>query len=59
MNIVLIAGHRFKTTNDFGYVALDILYTYPEDNGTYMCRATNKSGTAENTTDLHCRGQFL
>lgn len=29
--VQLKTGHRFKTTQDFGYVALDILYTYPED----------------------------
>lgn len=26
----LISGHRFRTTHDFGYVALDILYAFPE-----------------------------
>lgn len=34
-------GHRFRKTHDFGYVALDILYAYAEDSGTYMCKATN------------------
>ncbi|KAG9511335.1 Titin [Fragariocoptes setiger] len=38
------AGHRFRTTNDFGYVALDILYVYPEDSGHYECVARNKWG---------------
>uniref|UniRef100_T1J5H7 Ig-like domain-containing protein n=1 Tax=Strigamia maritima TaxID=126957 RepID=T1J5H7_STRMM len=42
-------GHRFKTTYDFGYVALDILYVYPEDAGTYMCKATNCVGEAVTT----------
>merc|ERR1719204_733881 len=42
-------GHRFRTTYDFGFVALDILYAYPEDSGTYMCKATNKMGEAVNT----------
>ena len=28
-------GHRFRTTYDFGFVALDILYAYAEDSGTY------------------------
>lgn len=46
------AGHRFRTTHDFGYVALDILYAYGEDTGTYMCRATNKLGEAVSTTTI-------
>lgn len=39
-------GHRFKTTYDFGFVALDILYAYAEDSGTYMCKAKNAVGEA-------------
>ncbi|XP_050422457.1 titin isoform X5 [Adelges cooleyi] len=46
-------GHRFKTTHDFGYVALDILYAYGEDSGTYMCKATNKQGEAVNTCQIN------
>ena len=45
-------GHRFRTTHDFGYVALDILYAYAEDSGTYMCKATNKLGEAMNTCSV-------
>ena len=45
----LKTGHRFKLTNDFGYIALDILYAYPEDTGTYMVRATNELGEAVTT----------
>lgn len=33
-----------------GYVALDILYTYAEDSGTYMCKASNLLGEAVNTS---------
>lgn len=51
------AGHRYRTTHDFGYVALDILYTYAEDSGTYMCKATNKLGEAVNTCTLKVAGQ--
>lgn len=42
-------GHKFKTTYDFGFVALDILYAYPEDSGTYMCKAKNAVGEAVTT----------
>lgn len=45
-------GHRFRTTHDFGYVALDILYSYAEDSGTYMCKATNLAGEAVNTCTI-------
>ncbi|XP_011704408.1 PREDICTED: titin [Wasmannia auropunctata] len=50
--IAIKTGHRFRTTHDFGYVALDILYTYPEDSGTYMCKATNLAGEAVNTCTI-------
>lgn len=51
------AGHRYRTTHDFGYVALDILYTYAEDSGTYMCKASNKLGEAVNTCTLKVAGR--
>lgn len=50
--VAVRTGHRFRTTHDFGYVALDILYTYPEDSGTYMCKATNLAGEAVNTCTI-------
>ncbi|KAF0303160.1 Titin [Amphibalanus amphitrite] len=50
-------GHRFRTTHDFGYVALDILYSYPEDSGTYMCKATNEVGEAVNTCTIKVGGK--
>jgi titin len=50
-------GHRFKTTHDFGYVALDILYAYAEDSGTYMCKATNALGEAVNTCSVSVVGE--
>ena len=42
--------------NDFGYVALDILWTYPEDGGLYTCRATNKHGSDETMAHIKCYG---
>lgn len=47
-------GHRFRTTHDFGYVALDVLHVYGEDSGTYMCKATNLVGEAINTCNVNC-----
>ncbi len=54
----LRVGSRFKTTYDFGYVALDILWTYPEDNGLYMVRATNKYGTDHTQAELKCKRKW-
>lgn len=51
-------GHRFKTTYDFGYVALDILYAYAEDSGTYMCRARNAVGEAVTTSSITVVGTY-
>ena len=51
-------GNRWKTRNDFGYVALDILYAYPEDSGTYMCKATNQLGEAVNTCSVEVTGKL-
>ncbi|ODN04243.1 Titin [Orchesella cincta] len=45
-------GHRFRTTHDFGFVALDVLYAYPEDSGTYSARATNANGSAVTTAQI-------
>lgn len=50
------AGHRFRTTHDFGYVALDVLYTYAEDSGTYLCKAKNKVGEAVNSCSVNVSG---
>ncbi|KAK0090259.1 hypothetical protein PV325_001954 [Microctonus aethiopoides] len=50
--VAVKTGHRFRTTHDFGYVALDILYAYSEDSGTYMCKATNLAGEAVNTCTI-------
>ena len=54
---LIISGHRFKPIYDFGYVGLQILYTYPEDNGVYMCKATNKHGCDSTQTELRCQGR--
>lgn len=52
-------GHKFKTTYDFGYVALDILYAYPEDSGTYMCKARNAVGEAVTTCVISVDCEYL
>jgi hypothetical protein len=50
-------GHRFRTTYDFGFVALDILYAYPEDSGTYTCHARNGMGETTATSNLVVQGK--
>lgn len=50
-------GHRFRTTYDFGFVALDILYAYPEDSGTYTCTAANALGQIETSCSLDVKGK--
>lgn len=50
-------GSRFRTTHDFGYVALDIVPAYAEDSGTYMCKASNKLGEAVNTGNVSVSGK--
>lgn len=39
-------GSRVHQLFDFGFISLDIDYTYTRDAGEYICRATNKWGTA-------------
>lgn len=39
-------GSRVHMLNDFGFIALDMDYTYIRDSGEYICRATNKWGSA-------------
>lgn len=40
----MINSNRFRHTADFGFVALDIAYTVPEDTGIYTVVATNGVG---------------
>lgn len=45
-------GSRFREGHDFGFVSLDIMHVYPEDAGTYTCRATNQLGQAVISANL-------
>ncbi|ROT82072.1 I-connectin [Penaeus vannamei] len=40
----LQSGHRFRTNFELGHVTLELLHTYAEDSGEYVCRAYNKLG---------------
>lgn len=52
-------GSRVHTVNDFGYVSMDIDYVYARDSGEYICRASNKWGTATTKAKLICKGNIL
>ena len=54
--VPLQASHRYKTTYDFGYVALHIVGAQPEDNGRYSVVAYNALGRVEQAADLVVRG---
>ena len=46
---------RFKTVFEFGFISLDILYAYPEDNGEYVLKASNDKGECQTKTLLTVR----
>jgi len=52
-------GSRVHMLNDFGFVVLDMDYTYARDSGEYICRATNKWGSATTKATLTCKGTFI
>ena len=41
-----------STLHDFGFVALDLKYTRPDDTGTYSCKAFNTIGEAVISANL-------
>jgi hypothetical protein len=47
---VCVAGSRFRTYFDFGYVALDVSSATYHDTGEYTVRATNQLGSAHTST---------
>lgn len=49
-------GSRVHQINDFGFISLDIDYSYVRDAGEYVCRATNKWGSA--TTKAKVTSKF-
>ena len=52
-----IVSPRMHFMDDFGFIVLDIDWTFPRDSGEYVCRATNKWGTASTKATLICKGR--
>uniref|UniRef100_A0A914QF48 Ig-like domain-containing protein n=1 Tax=Panagrolaimus davidi TaxID=227884 RepID=A0A914QF48_9BILA len=50
-------ANRFKPNFEFGFVTLDLLYAYPEDNGDYELRVTNDKGEASTTGHIVIMGK--
>lgn len=50
-------GSRVHMVNDFGFISLDVDYTYARDSGEYVCRATNKWGTATTKASVSCKSK--
>ena len=50
-------GSRFRASQDFGFVTLDILQCVPEDSGMYMVKAKNLTGESSSSFALHVGGQ--
>lgn len=52
----LRSASRYVIKYDFGLVSLDLLWTYPEDDGVYECVATNSCGQDKTRAELKCKG---
>uniref|UniRef100_A0A915PRJ2 Ig-like domain-containing protein n=1 Tax=Setaria digitata TaxID=48799 RepID=A0A915PRJ2_9BILA len=53
----LMKAHRFVLSHDFGFIALNILYMYPEDSGTYTLIIKNAAGEARSVADIDCKAK--
>lgn len=53
----LQSGHRFRTNFELGHVTLELLHTYAEDSGEYVCRAYNKLGQDITRASLKSKGK--
>lgn len=55
--VELKMGSRLRTSNDFGFVSLDISSVVTEDSGIYMCKAINLAGEAVSSTGMKVKGK--
>ena len=49
----VMVGSRTHTINEFGFIVLDIDWTFRRDTGVYKCVITNKCGSAESSARLN------
>jgi len=52
-------GSRITRTHDFGFVALDMTHVRGEDEGVYICRASNALGEAVTTASMKIRSKLV
>lgn len=55
--VCFLAENRLMPIYDFGYVAMNFGWVYPEDSGEYLCRATNKYGMDETKAIIKSTGK--
>ena len=53
------SGSRIRMVDDFGFIVLDIDWTFPRDHGEYVCRATNRAGSATTRATLTTKGTMF
>ena len=54
----LVTGSRVHTSDDFGFVSLDMDYVFARDGGEYLCRAVNKWGFSSTRGRVTVKGEF-
>jgi titin len=54
---LFLIENRFTPIYDFGYVAMNFGWVYPEDSGEYLCRATNLYGMDETRAIIKTAGK--
>lgn len=57
--IAIYLGSRITKVHDFGYVSLDIAHVRDEDEGVYMCRASNPLGEAVTTASMKIKSKYF
>jgi titin len=57
MTFFCLLENRFTPIYDFGYVAMNFGWVYPEDSGEYLCRATNLYGMDETRAFIKTAGK--
>ncbi len=53
----LVTGSRVHTSDDFGFVSLDMDYVFGRDCGEYLCRAVNKWGFSSTRARVSVKGE--